>query len=777
MKHIYLLIIFQFSCILSFAQIHYSRARIFADDYMLKRLSDAGVTIDHGVRKKGVFFESDFSSTDLEIIRNNGVKYTILIEDVRSAYKSQSHIQKRSALPSCASSLTTPVQTPGGFSLGSMGGFYTYQELLAQLDSMHAKYPSLITMKTAADVTTTIEGRPVYYVKISDNPTTDEPEPEVLYTALHHAREPAGMHQLIFYMYYLLENYQTDPEIQAIINNTELYFIPCINPDGYIENEMTDPAGGGMWRKNKRDNGDGSFGVDLNRNYGYFWGYDNTGSSPNTSSDTYRGSSGFSEPETQIMRNFANNHEFRVAINYHTYGNLLVHPWGYESIYTPDSAIFTDFGIALTRENNFKAGTALQTVGYNVNGGSDDWLYGDVTNKPKVFSFTPEAGDAADGFWPASFLIEDICKSNIIQNLTAAHLASRYLVLKDQEPQFITQTSGHINYTVKRLGLDSSGTYTVSITPVGAGISGTGPSKTYSGFQLLEIRSDSISYSLGSVSQGQPVTYILSIDNGYYTHRDTITKYFGQPVTAFSSSGASMTGFSSTGWGVTTEYAYTPSTSITDSPFSNYAANETSVLALSAPVSLMNTSKATLRFNARWEIEAGWDYAQLQVSADNGGSWTPLCGKYTKQGNQFQDPGEPVYDGTQMLWVNEEVDLSAYINQDIRLRFLLVSDGFVQLDGFYVDDLVIERLPQSLTSISNDKSEPFMLYPNPARQMIHIIHPGSYSATIYNSTGSKVYTGIFNREGSINIESLPSGYYFVEVKDNEAAVRRSFIVE
>jgi len=131
--------------------------------------------------------------------------------------------------------------------------------------------------KSVRDTIETWEGRKLQYVRISDHPDTDEPEPEVLYTALHHAREPNGASQLLFFMWYLLENYATDTEVSYIVDNAELYFIPCVNPDGYVYNETTDPQGGGYWRKNRRDNGDGTFGVDLNRNYGYFWGNDDSG--------------------------------------------------------------------------------------------------------------------------------------------------------------------------------------------------------------------------------------------------------------------------------------------------------------------------------------------------------------------------------------------------------------------------------------------------------------------------------------------------------------------
>jgi len=165
---------------------------------------------------------------------------------------------------------------------------------MAELDEMTNLYPNLISAKYTIGNTQTIEGRDVYAIKISDNPGINEDEPEVLYTALIHAREPAAMQQLIWYMWYLLENYGTNDEITYLVDNLEMYFVPVVNPDGYEYNHSTDPNGGGMWRKNKRDNNGGGFseyndGVDLNRNFGYNWGYDDSGSSPDPTSQTYRG--------------------------------------------------------------------------------------------------------------------------------------------------------------------------------------------------------------------------------------------------------------------------------------------------------------------------------------------------------------------------------------------------------------------------------------------------------------------------------------------------------
>ena len=168
---------------------------------------------------------------------------------------------------------------------------------------MKLLFPALITSKT--EIGKSVEGRSVYSVKISDNPEVDEDEPEVLYTSLIHAREPESMMQMLYFMFYLLENYGTDTEVTYLVNNRELYFIPVINPDGYVYNETTTPKGGGMWRKNRKNN-NGSYGVDLNRNFGpsLYWNAPNGGSSLNSSDETFRGTAPFSEPETESISNF-----------------------------------------------------------------------------------------------------------------------------------------------------------------------------------------------------------------------------------------------------------------------------------------------------------------------------------------------------------------------------------------------------------------------------------------------------------------------------------------
>ena len=139
-----------------------------------------------------------------------------------------------------------------------MGGYHTYSEVMAALDSMHALYPSITTAKM--DIGHSLEDSVIWAIKISDNPEVDEDEPEVFFNSLIHAREPAGMEVLLYFMWYLLDNYGSDPEATHLVNDREIWIVPVVNPDGYCYNEYQHPEGGGMWRKNRYYCGSGDWG-------------------------------------------------------------------------------------------------------------------------------------------------------------------------------------------------------------------------------------------------------------------------------------------------------------------------------------------------------------------------------------------------------------------------------------------------------------------------------------------------------------------------------------
>ena len=152
-----------------------------------------------------------------------------------------------------------------------------------------------------------------------------------------------------------------------------------------------------------------------------------------------------------------------------------------------------------------------------------------------------------------------------------------------------------------------------------------------------------------------------------------------------------ITNWTSTGgWNITTaKYVSAPS-SFTDSPGGNYLANVTSSLRYNNQIPLTNVLGAVLEFDTQWDIETDWDYGQIQLSTNNGTTWIPLTGQYTNPGTgSFQPTGEPLYDGTQSTWVHESIDISAYADQQITLRFYFRTDGSVQQDGWYVDNVKV----------------------------------------------------------------------------------------
>jgi hypothetical protein len=320
-----------------------------------------------------------------------------------------------------------------------MGGYKTLSEINAYLDLIIIDHPDIVSAKQSLGLT--IEGRPIWAVKISDNPELDEDEPEILYTACIHAREVITPEVLFYFMDYLTDNYGADPEATFLVDNREMWFVLVVNPDGYYWNEVIEPNGGGMWRKNRRDNGDGTHGVDLNRNFGYEWGYDDNGSSPYTGDPTYRGTGPFSEPETQVMRDFTISRDFSITVYYHSHGNIVLYPWGYETIYTDDHAIFTAMGDSVEIMNNYEPGTAWELL-YPVNGSTDDWGYGEQTLKNKNFAITLEVGNYDDNFWPPLYRIPQLIQENLEPNKFLAGLAGEvYQLLPPEKPNLIVDDS------------------------------------------------------------------------------------------------------------------------------------------------------------------------------------------------------------------------------------------------------------------------------------------------------------------------------------------------
>lgn len=525
-----LLIVFM-SCIslVAFTQTQkYHRIQVAVSNEKFKTLMESGLDIDHYEYKNNILV-AEVSDADIRILNDNNVTIKYIIKDIAknlSAYNAAIDAQAKNntASPGLAAvTVNTPVNFGSGGSYGTAGAVarhFTFQEMQNELDDMKALYPNLITIKSS--IGTTDEGRQIFMVKISDNADVDENEPEVFLNAVHHAREPIGMTQLLFFMWHVLENYSSDKEIKTLINSSEIYIIPCVNPDGYVYNAATNSTGGGMWRKNRHVNGDGTLGVDNNRNYGFNWG--GTGSSTVTSSETYRGANPFSEKENIAVRNFVNSRQFVTEFNYHSYGNYCIYPYSYTAVNNnPEIPLFTQLSTFLTEDNGFTIGNAQATVNYVASGVAEDWAYGEQTTKGKMYGFTPEVGNSTDGFYPAASRIIPLCNTMIVMNKNLLKLSTKYGLVTATPPAGISSFSGAVPFSIKNFSIYPA-TYTVGLTPLSAFVTSIDPAIVINSNTLFQIQNNAFNFTIdANTPAGTNLDFVLSTDNGYHTRLDTIT--------------------------------------------------------------------------------------------------------------------------------------------------------------------------------------------------------------------------------------------------------------
>jgi carboxypeptidase T len=766
--------------LLNAQQGQYSRAKVWLDGRPAEMLGELGIDLLEAAYEPGAFV-TDFSIEEMERIRAAGFRIDILIADVQQHYVNQNLERFPDEDPEMAgirdeqcNKGNRKFNVPARFRYGSMGGYLTLDEALAVMDSMHLAYPNLISARKPIDTTVTHQGRQIFYMKISDNPELQEQEPEVLYNALHHAREPMSLMQLICFMWYLLENYEQDQQIRNLVDHTQLYFIPCLNPDGYEYNRSTNPNGGGLWRKNRRRNSSNSFGVDLNRNYPFKWGHNNSGSSPFTTSETYRGPSPGSEPETKAIMAFCKKHQFVLADNYHTYTNVHILPWGYTDVNCPDSVIFSRFARQLTSENNFTIGRSVATVGYPVNGNSDDWMYGEQTEKPKILAMTPEVGDQADGFWPARSKIYPFCQKQIHSNFMLALLAGR-------DGQFLHHDSAYANaglvpvpFSFEQTGLDTTGIYTIRLIPFSSNIISQQEERSFNAPGLFKSFSDTVFYTIApGVSPSDVVSYVIQIHNGQYLlQSDTIQRLAGKYITrSYQQSTLWSAAGSGNNWGQSQQVYYSAPASFTDSPSGNYGTNRNQAITLTEMIDLRAASDAVFRFYARWYFEFGFDHAQVEASVDNGQNWTALCGKYTIPGSgTFQSPGSPLYTSLQEEWVLEEMSLNDFLGSEVTLRFRIRTNGSVNRDGFYFDDPHVQLLVPEITGLKQAVAENSALhvFPNPLKtgERLYLNAFANAQVRLYDTTGKIVAINKTDHMGSLEVPSLNGGIYLISVSDD-----------
>ncbi|CAM5227527.1 M14 family metallopeptidase [Streptomyces tanashiensis] len=287
--------------------------------------------------------------------------------------------------------------------------YHNYAEMSTEIDQRLAAYPSIMSKRVIGK---TYQGRDIVAIKISDNVATDESEPEVLFTHHQHAREHLTVEMALYLLRELGAGYGTDSRITNMVNGREIWIVPDLNPDG----GEYDIASGSYrsWRKNRQPNSGSSYiGTDLNRNWDYKWGCCG-GSSGTKSSETYRGTAPESAPEVKVVADFVRSRvvggkqQITAAIDFHTYSELVLWPFGWTTANTTtgmtqdDRDAFATVGGRMAASNGYTPEQSSDL--YITDGSIDDYLWG----AQKIFAYTFEMypSSGGGGFYPPDEVIE-----------------------------------------------------------------------------------------------------------------------------------------------------------------------------------------------------------------------------------------------------------------------------------------------------------------------------------------------------------------------------------
>lgn len=296
----------------------------------------------------------------------------------------------------------------GGRNNTTVPGAYPHLQVLErQFFDLISAFPHLAHAYQIGQSTSWMQ--PIWGIRVSSTPDSDKDAPAVLFTGIHHAREPIGAFLCKAILEELLTNYGKSARYTRLLDSLEIWLVPIVNPDGYeyiVQNQLQFP----WWRKNLRDNnGDGLFdplvdGVDLNRNYDFNW---DEGGDGNPASWFFRGSSAFSENEIQALRDLAQRENFVMGASYHSYGESVLYPWG-NFHRAPDQELIVDIAQRCAGQiGRLSGGGSYNVLPLNGRvGQSSIWMYGELG----TIDFIIETGEE---YFAAPEDIPRIVKENV----------------------------------------------------------------------------------------------------------------------------------------------------------------------------------------------------------------------------------------------------------------------------------------------------------------------------------------------------------------------------
>ena len=612
------------------------------------------------------------------------------------------------------------------FKYGEKGTYLTHAQIGALFDQLATDHPSICRDFVWGS---SVQGRDLWGLVVSDDVNNTEPEPEVRLSAQMHGDETTCGYVLYVFAQYLVENYGQPgyEDVTNLVDNYEIHIMPLHNPDGYVLHQRYNANG-----------------TDLNRNF------------PEPTGPAVQ------EIENVNFMNYSLGQHFVISQNGHTGALVANYPWDYTPTLAPDNDALIKLSLEYTTYNlpmyngDWPQGITNGWQWYETNGSVQDWSYYvtdciDVTMELSDTKWPSES--LLDGFWDdnreslmhyvksARYGVNGVITAadsgapldatiTVTGNAMPVHTDPEhgdYYKLLDTGTYDITfSADGYITQTITNVST-TWGTPTVldvQLQPVAHGdVSGVVTDLDGSG---LDAQVNIYTHPVGnyvttvaaSAASGGAYTahlvygdYTLkAVSSGYVTREAQVTIGATPQTADFSLPGAvEMVLFSSdfesgmagwTGdWGIADPAeGHSSANSANDTPGDGYANYANLLMTMVEPVDLSSAMSGEVTFWAKWDIEITWDGAFFEVSTDGGSNWTAVATLHTDSASGWggQTPsGAPCFEGEQANWVRNTVDLAPYLgNAEVLFRFRLSSDSSQNGAGFFVDDFVLEAVTE-----------------------------------------------------------------------------------
>lgn len=660
------------------------------------------------------------------------------------------------------------LQNSNYFQLGSMSGYFKLDEIYSEFDRMIENYPNYIRKSI---ISYSYENRPIYAYEVGSNDITQNSE--IFFTGLIHSREPGTVFSLIYYFWDLFYRFDKDDLLaNYILNNKKISFIPVVNPDGVVFNEINYPNGGGLWRKNRRKTSDSTFGTDLNRNFGpyYSWNFDNNGSLDNPIYDTYRGSSPFSEPETEAIKNFVESNQFKIAINFHTFGNSVFFPFSYLNTECSDSNWFRAFLTDNYNNTRYIYGVDYEIVNYSTRGSADDFLYLGNDKFSKIYSMTCEIGSNQFGFWPPVDSIINYAKNltSFIDNVILSSDKNITLAYKDLikiEDKF------YIKFELQNIGLNVIENTEFLIKTNNENVILQNPHFIINKLEKAEQFEYLLEFSTVNFKNGEPVEFEISANLDYsknikfnlilfeYDEIDLFDKKFIQNWVLDSN------------W---TFHNIDNELVLISNKDEFYKPDLNSFAKIKFENFDKKINQFALNFEHKYEIEANFDFATIFYGNEQYEFINDFYDSYLIKGIKKGKQSDSLYGfhGNIKKWKKENLYFKQ--NNDInQVAFNLRTDNIINKNGWKIKNLKLRAYPDYISSIDNfEKTNQQLKIEYFKDNFLKINSKNDLfkaNIIIYNLNCEKLFTAnydIFNQDNFIKIPVLNTGIYFININNN-----------